>query len=103
MSFLSFEDKAVFLSSLCSKRENTVSTSSVFSRVPLSSSASLYSLEVFSSITTSGVITIPLMHTPDGVKYLAVVKRKPEPSGKGITDCTEPDRKSTRLNSSHQI
>src|SRR5208282_2447677 len=47
-------------------------------------------LEAFSSTTTSGVIPIPLIHTPDGVKYRAVVKRKPDPSGNGITDCTEP-------------
>src|SRR3989344_8814925 len=30
------------------------------------------------------------MERPDGVKYLLVVKRNPEPSGNGITDCTDP-------------
>src|SRR5208282_6888408 len=47
-------------------------------------------LEAFSSTTTSGAIPVPLMHTPEGVKYRAVVKRRPDPSGNGITDCTEP-------------
>src|SRR3989338_9180081 len=30
------------------------------------------------------------MDLPEGVKYLLVVSRRPEPSGRGITDCTEP-------------
>src|SRR3989338_11069515 len=30
------------------------------------------------------------MERPDGVKYLLVVKRSPEPSGNGMTDCTDP-------------
>ena len=43
-----------------------------------------------SSTTMSGVIPLPWIERPFGVKYFAVVSRRPEPSESGMIVCTEP-------------
>src|SRR5437660_701709 len=42
------------------------------------------------STTMSGVMPLPWIDRPFGVKYLAVVSRSPEPSDSGMIVCTEP-------------
>ena len=75
-----FVRRCFWLSFLCSTSEKIVSKSLLFTLLLLAA-LTLFSLESTFSMTTSGTIPMPLIHTPEGVKYLAVVKRKPEPSG----------------------
>ena len=42
------------------------------------------------STMMSGVMPLPWMERPFGVKYFAVVSRRPDPSESGMMVCTEP-------------
>src|SRR5262249_24877800 len=54
------------------------------------SGRSLAGASLGASTTMSGVMPLPWIERPFGVKYFAVVRRRPEPSDSGMIVCTEP-------------